>query len=61
MKNIQFRQIRKQSAVNNTLNKKNRIEHSATFHDLKNKLLNQLQTNFKNQNIAEFIFQNNIL
>ena len=58
MKNIQFRQIRKQA---NTLNKKDRTEHSAIFCDQTDRFLNQLQTDFRNQNIAEFIFQNNIL
>ena len=33
MKNIQFRQIRKQSAVNNILNKKNKIEYLIIFYD----------------------------
>ena len=39
MKDIQFEQIRKQSAVNNALNKKNRIRHSTIFHDQANRLL----------------------
>ena len=58
MKNIQSEQIKKQS---DTLNKKNKTEYSAIFHDQANKFSNQLQTNFENQNIAEFISQNNIL
>ena len=33
MKNIQFKQIRKQSAINNILNKKNRIRYSAIFNN----------------------------
>ena len=61
MKDIQFRQIRKQSAINNVLDKKNKIRYSIIFYDQANKLLSWLQTNFKNQNIAEFIFQNDIL
>ena len=38
MKNIQFKQIRKQSAVNNTLNKRNKTEHSAILYDQADKL-----------------------
>ena len=61
MKNIQFEQIREQSVVNNALDKRNKIEHLMIFHDQADRLLNWLQTDFKNQNIAEFIFQNDIL
>ena len=61
MKDIQFRQVRKQSAVNNTLDKRDRIRHSATFCDQADRLSSQLQTDFRNQNIAEFISQNDIL
>ena len=40
MKDIQFEQIRKQSAVNNILDKKDRIRHSATSHDQTDKSSN---------------------
>ena len=39
MKDIQFRQIRKQSAVNNALNKRNKIRCSTISYDQANKLL----------------------
>ena len=49
------------SLENNTLDKRDKTECSATSHDQADRSSNQLQTDFRNQNIAEFIFQNNTL
>ena len=61
MKNIQSEWIRKQSAVDNVLDKKDRTECLMTFCDWADRLSSWLQTDLENQNIAEFISQNNIL
>jgi hypothetical protein len=61
MKNIQFEQVRKHSIVDNVLDKKNKTEHSTILCDQADKFLNQLWADFRDQNIAEFMFQNNIL
>ena len=61
MKDIQSEWVRKHSVVNNILNKKNRIECSAISCDWADRFSSQLWADHENQNIAEFISQNDIL
>ena len=61
MKNIQIERVRKCSIVDNILDKKDRMRHSATLCDQADRFLNWLQADLENQNIAEFMSQNDIL